>query len=205
MKTKILFFAMIAVLGTVLISCRQNTGEKETNELPELSESQQAAYLEKGKAIAGATFTALSSRLQAAMQEGGVPNAIEYCQLNAYPLVDSLSEVHQATIRRTTMKVRNPEDQPTALEREILETYARQDARGDKIGPMVKALEGQEVAFFAPIRTNAFCLQCHGTPGETLKEEDYALIRQHYPEDQAIGYQDGDLRGMWSIKFRNVE
>lgn len=196
---------MIVALGTGLLSCRQNAGEKETVQVPALNETQRAAYLEKGKAIAGATFTALSSRLQAALQEGGVPNAIEYCQLNAYPLVDSLSEVHQATIRRTTLKVRNPEDQPTALEREILETYARQDAGGEKIGPMVKALEGQEVAFFAPIRTNAFCLQCHGMPGENLKEEDYALIRQHYPEDQAIGYQDGDLRGMWSIRFRIVE
>lgn len=190
-------------MGISWVSCRQNPGEKETAQVTELNETQRAAYLEKGKAIAGATFTELSSRLQAAMQEGGVTLAVEYCQLNAFPLVDSLSKVHGADIRRTTLKVRNPKDKPSALEQEVLETYAQQDAKGETIGPIVKALEDQEVAFFAPIRTNAFCLQCHGKPGETLKEEDYALIRQHYPEDKAIGYQDGDLRGMWSIRFRN--
>lgn len=200
----ILLTLPILIFG--LTACRQQTtdgsvaAERET--VPPLSENEQTEFLEKGKTIAGATFTALSSRLQAAMQEGGVANAIGYCQLNAYPLVDSLSEVHGATIRRTTLKVRNPKDAPDELERSILEQYAAQDEAGEKLGPMVQAVAGQEVIFFAPIRTNAFCLQCHGTPGQTLQEEDLSLIREHYPEDQAIGYQDGDLRGMWSIRLK---
>ena len=201
MKIKVIILLFAAVSGISLAACRQSSDKKETAEVPVLNEREQNAYLEKGKTIAGATFAVLSSQLQSAMQEGGVSNAIEYCQLNAYPLVDSLSKVHHAAIRRTTLKVRNPDDQPNELEREILETYARKDAAGEQIGPMVRALAEQEVIFFAPIRTNAFCLQCHGIPGETLREEDHALIRRHYPEDQATGYQDGDLRGMWSIRF----
>jgi hypothetical protein len=201
MKTKVIILLFAAVSGISLTACRQSGDKKGTAEVPVLSESERSVYLEKGKTIAGATFAVLSSQLQSAMQEGGVGSAIEYCQVNAYPLVDSLSKVHNAAIRRTTLKVRNPDDQPTELEREILEAYARKDAAGEQIGPMVRALKGQEVIFFAPIRTNAFCLQCHGVPGQTLSEENYALIRRHYPEDQAIGYQDGDLRGMWSIRF----
>lgn len=185
-----------------LTACGPST---ESEAVTEISEAERTAYLDQGKSIAGATFAVLSSRLQTAMGEGGVPEAINYCQLNAYRLVDSLSKVHKATIRRTSLLARNPDDRPSELEREILETYAGEDAAGQELKPMVRALENQEVAFFAPIRTNAFCLNCHGTPGETLKEEDYALIRRHYPEDNAIGYQDGDLRGMWSIRFRRQE
>ncbi|MFT5766074.1 MAG: hypothetical protein ACI8X3_003512, partial [Saprospiraceae bacterium] len=28
-----------------------------------------------------------------------------------------------------------------------------------------------------------------------------AIIKQFYPEDEAIGYVVGDLRGIWSIEF----
>lgn len=173
-----------------------------SDESTTLDEAARQTYLEKGKAIAGATFTALSTKLQSALQEGGVAHAIEYCQLNAFPLVDSLSAVHGAEIRRTSLLVRNPKDAPTAVERAVLETYAAQNAAGEQLEPMVQALENQEVVFFAPIRTNAFCLQCHGVPGATLQLADYELIKEYYPNDEAIGYQDGDLRGMWSIRFR---
>lgn len=202
MRTKSIFFLLAAMAGISLIACKQNknTGAENT-----LSDAERTAYLEKGKSIAGETFTVLSTQLQAAMQDGGVQQAINYCQLNAYPLVDSLSKKHHAEIRRTTLKARNPENRPSDLEHSILETYAQKEAGGETLTPMVQALEGQEVAFFAPIRTNAFCLQCHGKPGETIKEEDYALISRHYPEDQAINYQEGDLRGMWSIRFKSLE
>lgn len=187
-------------LSIFLLGC--GPGTSTSDEPVALEEAARQAYLERGKAIAGATFTALSTKLQAALQEGGVANAIGYCQLNAFPLVDSLSEVHGAEIRRTSLKVRNPEDTPTAAERTVLETYAAQDAAGEQLAPMVQALENQQVAFFAPIRTNAFCLQCHGVPGETISPTDYELIKEYYPKDEAIGYQDGDLRGMWSIRFK---
>jgi len=45
------------------------------------------------------------------------------------------------------------------------------------------------------------CEKCHGKIGSTLKEADYASIKSLYPEDMAIGYKTGDLRGMWSISF----
>jgi hypothetical protein len=40
--------------------------------------------------------------------------------LAAYPLVDSLSQVHKTYIRRTSLKVRNPKDAPTESELIVL-------------------------------------------------------------------------------------
>lgn len=62
-------------------------------------------------------------------------------------------------------------------------------------------MDKQKIAFYAPIKVNAFCLQCHGELGQTLQEEDYAMIKERYPGDQALGYVNGDLRGMWSIQW----
>lgn len=162
----------------------------------------ESVYLEKGKAIASASFAALSVQLQAAMQEGGLPKAVEYCQLQAYSLTDSLSELHQATIRRTSLQVRNPLNLPNDREKAVLEEYAHGVEQGKPLAPIVAALDEGQIAFYAPIKVNAFCLQCHGKVGESLREADYGVIKERYPDDQATGYQDGDLRGMWSIRFR---
>ncbi len=50
-----------------------------------------AQYKKQGMEIAMGTFKVLSGQLKAAMQEGGVKNAAQYCNTVAYPLVDSLS------------------------------------------------------------------------------------------------------------------
>lgn len=73
---------------------------------------------------------------------------------------------------------------------------------GQALKPIVKQVDDQTIAFYAPIKVNAMCLQCHGKVGETLKSEDYAVIQKYYPNDKAVGYVDGDLRGMWSIQFK---
>jgi hypothetical protein len=198
-KTNGLISAFAILL--VVVACQPTDSQKTTKEDNAMDAEQTATYLEKGKMIAKATFTALSGQLKTAMAEGGVPNAVEYCNLVAYPLVDSLSQVHQATIRRTSTKVRNPKDKPTRIEQDVLEQYAKSKEQGEKLQPKVLQLADGDVAFFAPIMIDAPCLNCHGDVGEVVTEENYALIQSFYPEDQAVGYKMGDLRGMWSITF----
>ena len=159
------------------------------------------AMLEKGKQIAAKTFASLSGALQNALKEGGIPNAIEYCNLNALAIKDSLSKVENVKIRRTSMKVRNKKDSPTKEEFEILKDYHLLDLEGKEIKPKISQLESGNYAFFAPIRVNEFCLQCHGKIGETLTDENHKIIQNKYPHDLATGYEAGDLRGMWSIEF----
>jgi hypothetical protein len=198
MKIKLLFFFFALLLAAVFSCENQSSSQDGAAVAAPVGDS---VYLEKGKTIASATFAALSGELQAAMAEGGVPNAVEYCNLAAYPLVDSLSKVHQADIRRTSLKVRNPQNAPTAAEKTALEFYAQAMGAGQALRPQVQRSDDGTVVFYAPIQINAFCLQCHGKVGETLRTEDYAVIQKMYPEDRAVGYAEGDLRGIWSIRF----
>jgi hypothetical protein len=172
-----------------------------TQKTVELSEKEQKDYLQKGQMLAQQSFAALSGRLMAAIEQGGIPHAVKYCNVAALPLIDSLSNAHQANIRRTSLKVRNRQDVAQGWEKEVLEAYQILLAEGKKPAPMVKKLDQKRVAFAMPIFIAQPCLKCHGKLGETLNEQHYTTIKQLYPQDQAIGYVDGDWRGMWSITF----
>jgi hypothetical protein len=158
--------------------------------------------LAKGKAIASATFVSLSSNLQQAMQQGGIQNAISYCNVAAIPLTDSLSKVHSAEIRRTALRVRNPVNQPSSAERKQLEAYQAAQAAGEALQPVVQNIDAQTVAFYAPIQMMPLCEKCHGSVGGDIAVANYNLIKQLYPTDEGINFTTGDLRGMWSIQFK---
>ena len=195
---KFLFFILGLFLGSQFACGEKTTTEKVSEKTAEIERDFKA----EGKKIAMTTFGVLSGRLQAAMQKGGVPEAISYCNLAAMPLTDSLSKAHNAIIKRTTLKPRNPQDAPTDAERIVLEKYETSHNAGEKLKPVVVA-DNSGNTFYAPIFTNEFCLRCHGKIGETLSKENYEHILKNYPEDKAVDYVAGDLRGMWSIKFYN--
>jgi hypothetical protein len=160
-----------------------------------LTPEEEQAYLEKGKAITTAAFAALSGKLTAAMETGGVAGAVEYCNLAAYPLLDSLSSVHGATIHRTSTKLRNPKSAAQGWEVEELAALVQTPK------PRVRLLEDGSVAFAAPIKLMPLCTKCHGTVGTDIAAADYEVIKKLYPQDAATGYAPDELRGMWSIQF----
>lgn len=190
-------FKLFTLTGILLLLSTCTTTQTTT----QLSEKEQKDYLQKGQVLAQQSFAALSGRLMSAIETGGVPHAIEYCHTAALPLVDSLSKVYQASIRRTSLKVRNPEDAPLDWEKTILQSFQQELAAGKRPTPVVKVLDKKHIAFVTPIYMAQPCLKCHGKLGETLNEQHYSTIKKFYPQDQAIGYVDGDWRGMWSITF----
>jgi hypothetical protein len=190
-------FAATALLSfaAVLGACSPRSAPQE------LSDAEGEAYLQRGQAIAQATFAALSARLQAALEEGGVPHAIQYCNLAALPLTDSLARAHHAEVRRRSERPRNPLNAPDAWEASIIREYAGMLESGETPAPLVGALDDGVVAFAAPIFLAPACLRCHGVVGETVDQSDYAEIMRLYPEDKAVNYAAGELRGIWSIRF----
>lgn len=185
---------------SILLSCRESPKPGAGDKQEAMTVEQKEIYLKKGKEIALSTFATLSAELGKAIQEGGVSKAVEVCNIATMPLVDSLSRVHNAEIRRTSLKVRNPKNAASENEKEVLLRFEAAHKAGNAPQPEVVEVDGM-VAFYAPIMTQPLCLSCHGNPGETVNPEDYSYIQNLYPEDQATGYSINDLRGMWAIKF----
>lgn len=169
-----------------------------------LTEEEINDYTEQGKTISQATYKALSTQLKQAMQTGGVEQAAAFCNVVALPLTDSLSKQHNAVIKRTSLKLRNPQNAPDSMEVTMLKIYDQMSKmRNPVLVPKILEKGDNEIQFFAPIQIkNETCLKCHGVLGQTMKEEDYYYIQQHYPNDQATGYKMNDVRGMWSITLK---
>ncbi|MEZ4740504.1 MAG: DUF3365 domain-containing protein [Flavobacteriales bacterium] len=182
-------FARLSFATTVALACFACN-----NATPPFNE---ADALDKGNRIADASFQAFSERLQGAMLTGGPVHAVQFCSVNALPIIDSLSEAHHARIRRTSDRIRARHDVPDAEEMEVLNEFlsAWEFSDGTMGSAPVVRVHEDSIAFYRPIFISSpACLKCHGSAGEDLDSAAYAVIAQRYPLDQATGYALGDLR-----------
>lgn len=177
----------ILLLIGVLGGCNlDNTKQKENEEIKS-----------KGLSIISNTFIALSTELQKSMSEGGVAKAVKYCNVEALPITDSLSNKYGVKIKRTSDRIRNPKNMANQEEISVIESYKKLLSSDGKLSPMIKSHK-TETMFYAPIIANELCLKCHGNKKDI---DEYSIITDLYPDDLATGYMTGDLRGIWSIKF----
>ncbi|MEQ8414576.1 MAG: DUF3365 domain-containing protein [Imperialibacter sp.] len=162
---------------------------------------------ERGLAITDAAQKVLLQTLIKKIESEGILGAVEYCNVNAFPLVDSLSKANLATIRRVSNKWRNPKDAPEADEIAIMEAYAYSVEQGQAPREEVFMEDNStQVIYTRPIMMGAgLCLQCHGTPGKELTQEVEDKIKSLYPDDKATGYELGEWRGIWKVVFEKKE
>lgn len=185
-KQLLLYAILLATLGT---------GCKPTPSTTAVHPDLESELLDAGDEIAAATFTALSGELKAAMAEGGVPHAIDYCHLRASPITDSLAQHYQVAIKRTSLRYRNPGNAPTTREKRVLNDYQKSHDARQVLKHIVEASDST-YHYYSPIMMQPLCLNCHGAPA-TIPA--YRVIKDRYPGDLATDYAVGDLRGMWSI------
>lgn len=159
-------------------------------------------YLTKGEEIASATQQELLKVVQGAMATGGPGYAVEYCNLEALNLKDSLSKLNNCTIRRLSTKYRNPADKPLSeIEMEQLKSYEMLHSEGEVLSPSVHIVD-DAVEYYKPIMiSSGACLLCHGDPETQIAEGTRNIIKELYPNDLATGYALNDFRGVWKITF----
>ena len=189
----------IIVLSTVILllaSCNQQVTEQENQQTLEPTinyEGVSLVVMEEAKKTLG-------GELKAAMERGGVEEAINYCNLHALAITDSVGKRYTATIKRVTDKPRNPENAANTEELAQIAHWRKLIEAGEN--KVVTSEETDEVRnFYIPIKIDALCLNCHGVAGESLAIENRDIILGKYPNDKATGYQLGDLRGLWHISF----
>ena len=186
MVKKYLFFLVLMSV----FSCNDFLSTKEKEEL-----------IIKGNEITQATFKELSGHLIQQMKLGGPEQAIPFCNIQAMPITSKMAKIYDVTIKRTSNKIRNPENIATDRELEIIEEYQSAIDSKEEITPKIELDIDGNKHFYAPIKINSKCLSCHGEVEKKLSAKIDSLIKTKYPKDKAIGYKDGDLRGIWSVTF----
>jgi len=156
-------------------------------------------WVSEARASAGKLAGRLIPTLQTAIQQGGPIQGITVCSTEAPEIAAAVSDSN-LRIGRTALRVRNPANAADEWERSVLEDFQRRIAEGADPSTLeawqVHAIEDREVGrWMKAIPTAPMCTTCHGTE---IDADLAATIREHYPDDRATGFQEGDLRGAFT-------
>ncbi|APY06937.1 cytochrome c family protein [Winogradskyella sp. J14-2] len=162
---------------------------------------QDLPYGERGLKYALTTKAVLGKNLMGTIQKKGTLEALEFCNVKAYPLTDSMAVVHNASIKRVSDKPRNPKNKANSEELEYINTFKTLVAGEKEVSPIVKESE-DNVHVYYPIVTNTMCLQCHGKPKSDIKPDVLKSLSSLYPKDKAIRYSENQVRGIWNVSFK---
>ena len=201
MKKSVYF--LLSILA--LVACQNAPDNTESQEVeqenaePEMTDLK--SFEEQGATIAKAAFLELSGNLKAAMKEGGPTHAVDFCNVHALELTDKVADSLGVEIRRTSMKYRNPENAPEEHEIAALNRFEETWSNGEEPRGYAEEVDGK-VRYFQPIMMQPACLNCHGKQGEQINESTWQIIQEKYPEDKAYGYALNQVRGIWSITFK---
>jgi hypothetical protein len=161
------------------------------------------APIPRARAMSKAFATELQATLLAAIEAGGPAHAIAVCKHDA-PKIAAAQAGDGWTLSRTALRVRNPANAPTSWQRDVLQTWQEQLEAGavDDVASLewfdTAGASGAELRYMRAIPLGGVCLACHG-PVEQLGEEVRAALAEQYPEDQAVGFEVGELRGAFVV------
>jgi uncharacterized protein YyaL (SSP411 family) len=164
-----------------------------------ISSGQEQTVVEIGRSSASALMHSLKSHLQEAMEGNDPVAALEFCTLEAQALTLAVESQLPSGVKlkRTSHKFRNPQNTPDSIDSDILDLFAVGSAgEGSLPGYHVEFVAGdKEYRYYQPLQMGKLCLNCHGHPDQ-MDRGVVASLLEHYPQDRATGYQEGDFRGL---------
>lgn len=163
-------------------------------------------YLEESRKTAQEFMQKLGGVLKQQLDTAGPESAIDVCRKVAPALAAEYSQ-NGRVVKRVSLKPRNKTlGTPDAWETRMLQGFEQSLSEGNPISGMETSAatdgpDGRWFRYMKAIPTQTMCLQCHGQPYQ-IPDNVKALLAKNYPEDQAVGYSAGELRGAVSIKMK---
>ena len=151
------------------------------------------------KMLGGALKTQLQMHMKA--DETGI-SAMGFCSAKAE---DITKEVNMklpkyASVRRTALKIRNENNTPDALDIQVMEAYEASISNNTFLPTDIKVIkEGDTIRVYKPLVTQKVCLKCHGS---NISKEIQSEIITNYPNDMAVAFKEGSLRGVIVSEIR---
>ena len=185
-NVSILFF-LILFLGCA---------DKRTEVTEDQLEGMRATSMEFMKSLKGILIKQIQTK--------GVLQAVSVCSDTAQVLTNNFGLQKGVFIRRVSLRNRNENNYPDDFEKMVLnkfELLKQNNELDNKTEHIETVKEGEYtyVRYLKPILIQAECLNCHGNPNDMMTDVK-DLIMQKYPQDKAVGYSIGDLRGAVSVK-----
>lgn len=165
----------------------------------------EAPWVMQARDVAGSVPPKLLAVLQEEIARSGPEGAIGVCNVKAPAMARAASEQSGWAIRRVSLRHRNPKAVPDPWERAALEDFDRRAAAHEppaslERSELVKDADGRLVQrYIRALPTMDLCTQCHGTP-DRMSPAVVARLKALYPDDRAVGYRPGDIRGAITLR-----
>lgn len=200
-KHLLILFALVSGIW-LLQSCTEEKPKTIKYNVQYVSGPDEVTHIKLGNEIKDTVQAALKANLVKAMQSGGPTNAVQFCNAKALELTDSYNEKYFTEVKRVSDRNRNPKNEPNKKELEVINDFKSMLEAGQALSPKIAIDADGKKNYYAPIFTGGVCLSCHGNP-KNMQPELVNVIDSLYPQDKAKGYAIDELRGIWSIKFKN--
>ncbi len=159
--------------------------------LPGLMTETQKAQQELVLTATNALVSELMGELMAALDAGDAAAAIGVCREKAPVVATHVSDEYKLKIGRTSHKLRNPAN--------VAPPWAEKYVNDLVADPTYLAGPSGEMGALLPIHLKADCQMCHG-PAEMIDDDILASISENYPDDQAVGFAENELRGWFWVE-----
>ena len=161
--------------------------------------TEQTSETEQARAIAMQLQQRLGQELKAGIQAGGPRAGIAVCKERAPEIAAELSQQYGVEVGRTALRVRNPNNAPESIHREVLEDFI--DSLASEPNQVPEAwvtTDSGERHYLRAIVMQPQCALCHG---KVIGKPVQQALDEFYPDDEATGFAIGDLRGAFLLKF----
>ena len=192
---------VLVVIGLTLTGCAKPAEEPVEIEesavvawekvLPGLMTDTQKAQQELMATAVNALASEMMGELMAALDSGDPTAAIDVCKEKAPGVAENINETYGVMIGRTSHMLRNAANVAPDWAAPFVAEMAEE--------PTYAAGPNGELGALLPIKLKAECQMCHG-PAEEIDEGLMAAISESYPDDQAVGFVEGDLRGWFWVE-----
>jgi hypothetical protein len=167
-----------------------------------LSEAALEAKLNTHRATLKNFMMKLQDKLLTSVSENGFVEALSVCNQASPEITQAVSNDAGISLKRTSLKVRNPSNAPDDWELKVLQDFEKRKAAGEtfdtlQYSEVVEVDDKQVLRYMKVIPMAEKCLACHG---ETIAAPITERLNQLYPDDQARGFKVGDIRGAFSTQ-----
>ena len=144
----------------------------------------------------------LKGYLQAGLESSvSAEEKLLMCKSGALEATSLIEEEKGFRVRRTSLRVRNPDNTPDAWESKVLEQFQVRRQSGDKIADLDYAEilddgQGRQFRYMKAIPVGKVCVICHG---KAIDPELIFWLDKIYPGDRARGFEVGEIRGAFTV------
>jgi hypothetical protein len=139
--------------------------------------------------------------------KGGFSSAVRVCSELAQEMTLQFNARTGHHVRRVSLKYRNPKNVPDAYEQRKLEEFNILNQKKELSNEYSEVVEEQGkkyLRYLKPLIVAPLCITCHGSK-ENIPQEVKTILAERYPDDRAIGFLVGDVRGAITVKILVTE